>query len=105
MDFTRWRAILALLVGAEGQRKKKTVKEFGTNCLTKTSVREGAKRAHTLLTLLQFKKQWSVVFRRGHEAQVPEPLTPQFCNESRTLTARRAMSHNKSFLKFSVKKC
>ena len=103
MDFTRWRAILALLAEAEGQRKKKTVKVFGTNCLPKTSVREGAKRAHTLLTLIQFKKQWLVVYRTGHEAQMPEPVTPQFCKELRTLTAHRAMSQNKSFLKFSVK--
>ena len=40
------------LAEAEGQRKKKTVKMLGGNSLPKNSLREGANRAYTLLTLI-----------------------------------------------------
>ena len=83
--------------------KRKLVKVFGTNWLPNTSVKTGGRRAIPFDSDTIFKKQWSVVSRRGHEAQEPESVTPQFYKESRTLTARRAISHNKSFLKFSVK--
>ena len=40
------------LAEVEGQRKKKTIKVLGGNRLIKKSVREGANRAYTLLTLI-----------------------------------------------------